>query len=707
MSTVDELASPQFQELSHLAARYRVDLSRFRALRAKLDAADPDTKGVATVNLGAQLAAHDLLQPHRLQRLIAVPVQRDIEDFVRALCRALASTEDPRHASAKVGRHGICEYQVVHTVPELFSTAMIDAILHGGDDVSEITDGVVRALDALWAELCTPLVAAERHSLQADAPAVRKLSAFVLRLVQMLDNGRTAAGIFGVAKAEFTNLRHTIHRVVTDSLVLGLRSPQRAAHRPAHGAHRAARRQRGRRDGIRRVGARTRRAAARCARVRRHAHGGARRDGRVCHRVARAVPARRGERSVHQRARRDATFLWRVQYLDVARLRVADCAQLVRPTARPAHRARALRAAIARRVRHAAARPRLALVRVAADCARDRRARVQVVEPDGRPDGALRRCRAACGRRRPRRVCGTPCPRRRKRGRRRAARGSSSGSSSGAIASAAGALTAVALSTTSASPSVASTVAAAAARSGDFFVRPVAKSKSIPFTPSAVARSSLLEYTVLYSLMSLLENILAERRANMNHGVVGIAMSTVTDEVATMVMTMYRSEGALILKLADGDASSASLNVKMLRKLVVWTVRKVLKCGQDGCAAARRAEAPRAAVHGRGARRPAQRAERVAAHWHRRERPRLLLVLGPLGAPQDPPRRVLAAAGGRGVGRGETAARERGPAQGGGRGSWDRRGRGRDGDRRDVSEVTELLLPLQEFDSERKPVYVH
>lgn len=611
MSTVDELASPQFQELSHLAARYRVDLSRFRALRAKLDAADPDTKGVATVNLGAQLAAHDLLQPHRLQRLIAVPVQRDIEDFVRALCRALASTEDPRHASAKVGRHGICEYQVVHTVPELFSTAMIDAILHGGDDVSEITDGVVRALDALWAELCTPLVAAERHSLQADAPAVRKLAAFVLRLVQMLDNGRTAAGIFGVAKAEFTNLRHTIHRVVTDSWFSASEVPSapltdlRTAPTAPPADNEAA-------------------ATAFVAWVR--AHGARLHDALVSDATRMEALAATGEFATewHGLCLRDEasdpstsalvetprfyggfnTSTSRVYALPIAPnscgpLRVLRTVRVlfvlrslvVSGTLQLGRVSRSYASLlIAREIDVLVCKSSSLMGDLMALCAdaglpADDDALDAFVERLVRGDGS------AGG---------------------DAARGSSSGSSSGAIASAAGALTAVALSTTSASPSVASTVAAAAARSGDFFVRPVAKSKSIPFTPSAVARSSLLEYTVLYSLMSLLENILAERRANMNHGVVGIAMSTVTDEVATMVMTMYRSEGALILKLVDGDASSsASLNVKMLRKLVVWTVRKVLKCGQDGCAAARRAEAPRATVFTaavRGGQRSAQNA---------------------------------------------------------------------------------------------------
>ena len=578
MATVDELASPQFQELSQLAARYRVDLQRFRVLNAKLKVADSETKDVSTINIGAELAAHELLQPHRLQRLIAVPVQRDIEDFVRALCRALASTEDPRHASSKVGRHGICEYQVVHAVPELLGTAVLDAILHGGEDVSDITDGVVRALDGLWAELCTPLVTAERRILSADVPAVRKLAAFVLRLVQMLDNKRPTASIFATAKCEFTGLRHTLHRVVTDSWFRAsfvVTQPLTALRTEA--ATEAA-------------------AEAFVAWLR--AHGASFHDALVADATRMEALAAKGEFAPewHGLCLRDEAqdpstsalvetprfyggFNTSTSRVYALPLPTSSCGPMrVLRSARVLFVLRSLVVSgtlqlgrvsrsyasllVAREIDVLMCKSSSLMADLTALCAD-----AGLAADTDTLDAFVERLVHGDG------------------GRTQAEGGGGGGG--------VGLPTAIALSATNTASSTLST--AAAVRSEDYFVRPVAKAKTIVFAPSAVARTSLVEYTVLYAIAFHLETILAERRTTMHAGVVGIALSTIADKAAELLTTMYRAEGAAILKLVDSEASTgAGLNVKLLRKLCAVIVRKALKCGHDGCAAARRVEAPRA-----------------------------------------------------------------------------------------------------------------
>jgi hypothetical protein len=215
-SPFDEVCfkSPQFQELSHLAARYRGDIERFRALHARLVG---DAHLGDSVEIGAELAMHGLLEPHRLEHLIATPIQRDVEDFVKNMTASLAQTEFPKHTSAKVARHGIHEFQLQHTVSEVLGAAVVRALLDGGDFDGAITSSVVRTLDDLWVELCTPLVAGECKALETDLPAVRKLAAFVLRLVQMRNNDRSSAAIYTTAKAEFSGIRHTLHRVTNDA----------------------------------------------------------------------------------------------------------------------------------------------------------------------------------------------------------------------------------------------------------------------------------------------------------------------------------------------------------------------------------------------------------------------------------------------------------------------------------------------------------
>jgi hypothetical protein len=134
-----------------------------------------------------------------------------------------------------------------------------------------------------------------------------------------------------------------------------------------------------------------------------------------------------------------------------------------------------------------------------------------------------------------------------------------------------------------------------AATGVDFLVRPLAKAKTIGFHPSAVPRASLVEYTVVHSIAVVLHCILAEEKPSMHAAVVGLPITTIADEAQSNLNLMCRSEGVSILKLVDPDAHTGGvLHAGFLRKLVLWTLRKLLKAGLEGAAAAKRASAPRA-----------------------------------------------------------------------------------------------------------------
>jgi hypothetical protein len=219
--------SPQFDELSTLAAKYKEDVRNFGELEGVLNLSTTDSDGGnKTVDLGAELFRCRVLNRQWLERCIANPVAKETDDFVKRVCSALRQTEQPCHAGQNEARHGIHEFRLIPEVSGIITRGVTEAVLlAGGDARGAIASRVVRELDIVWADVCVPIIEGERKSLEYDLPAIRKLGAFVLRLVQMNSNSKAAATLHATACCEFSGVAHTFHRVVTDDWYTASRVP--------------------------------------------------------------------------------------------------------------------------------------------------------------------------------------------------------------------------------------------------------------------------------------------------------------------------------------------------------------------------------------------------------------------------------------------------------------------------------------------------
>jgi len=123
----------------------------------------------------------------------------------------------------------------------------------------------------------------------------------------------------------------------------------------------------------------------------------------------------------------------------------------------------------------------------------------------------------------------------------------------------------------------------------DFLVRPDAKHKSIDFWPSKVHRASLLEYLVVYSLASTLNEMLSGLRKSIDFVAIEMSNSAIFERVATNIKRLHRTEGSSLDRIVDN--SDLSINKTALQQMTVHIVKKVIKAGQDGVLAAQRATA--------------------------------------------------------------------------------------------------------------------
>lgn len=610
--------SPQFQELSSLAAQYREDIRNFRALQELLEAS---VKGRTTVDLGAELARCQVLNRHRLERCIATPIAKETEDFVRRVCVVLRQTENPRHTSQKVARHGIHEFKLIPEAATIISRAVVEAVLlSGGDARGTIADRVVSELDALWTDVCLPIIEGERKSLESELPATRKLAAFVIRLVQMKQNGRPPETVHATAKSEFCGVAHTLHRVSTDDWYTASRVSVWLLSTCC--------------------------VAEYCAEV------GKRLMGWLEHAAGAFHDALIADCASIEALRTTSEFApeWHG-------LRISDSADdpataaLIEPpqyvgafnsyTGRiyalpstPIHGSSLRTVGVVRTLhvlRSLVANGMFSLGKFAAAYAKelvDREQQVitcktsgilsnllmlcqdfnfpaDAVAIDRFVDGLVRqstgRARASSPGDRAQHVatfggcCAVPPSR-------------AASASAGRLASSSDASSA----SSASSASVETTVAVQSIlRSGhhgrDFFCRPEAKHKTIDFWPSRVARTSLLEYLVVYSLATMINEILSGTRTTFDIAAVGLSNSAIVDRVASNMQRLYRTDGSPLGRLmldsvpASADhasdhayGGSAAINRMALKQMVSFTVKKVIRAGAEGTLAAQRIAAPHA-----------------------------------------------------------------------------------------------------------------
>ena len=219
--------SPQFDELSTLAAKYKEDVRNFGELEGVLNSSTTDRGGGnMPIDLGAELFRCRVLNRQWLERCISNPVAKETDDFVRRVCSALRQTEQPCHAGQNEARHGIHEFRLIPEVSGIIARGVTEAVLlAGGDARGAIATRVVRELDIVWADVCVPIIEGERKSLEYDLPAIRKLGAFVLRLMQMNSNSKGAATLHATASCEFSSVVHTFHRVYREDWYTASRVP--------------------------------------------------------------------------------------------------------------------------------------------------------------------------------------------------------------------------------------------------------------------------------------------------------------------------------------------------------------------------------------------------------------------------------------------------------------------------------------------------
>ena len=205
--------SPLFDELCCLAVKYREDIRKFDELdRVIYD----NGKFKPTIDLGLELKKCRILNRFWLERNILLPVRKETENFIRRMCSGLREKEEPCRSSQNEARHTFYEFKLIPELAAVISSAVIEAVLSSEEGDLNIRRRVLNELDVLWGEICTTIIEGERKSLEYDQPSIKKLSAFVLRLIQMNANGRSGKALYATASLEFSGISHTFHRIVTD-----------------------------------------------------------------------------------------------------------------------------------------------------------------------------------------------------------------------------------------------------------------------------------------------------------------------------------------------------------------------------------------------------------------------------------------------------------------------------------------------------------
>ena len=210
---IENLASKseQFFELANRAAQNKIEIVNFFDIEKIIDESKTNSTGLINFGVG-------MFKNHGLfERCIKIPIEREIEEFVRRTCCSLRQTENARHSSQNEARHGIFEFKLIPEVSSILSRGVVDAsFIEGGDVNGLIANRVVGELDVAWTRFCAPIVDGERKCQEIELTSIRKLSAFILRLVQMNENKKPASMIYSASAFEFGNVSHIFHRVTTD-----------------------------------------------------------------------------------------------------------------------------------------------------------------------------------------------------------------------------------------------------------------------------------------------------------------------------------------------------------------------------------------------------------------------------------------------------------------------------------------------------------
>lgn len=201
----------QFEELTELAKKYKIDVENFQKLQIELEQKPDDCQ---TVDLGGVLEAVGVLDRHRLERCISRSVTFATEEFVRNVTKTLHQSEVPGKSSRIVAKNGIYEFQLLPEIAACLTKAAMDAALNRSK--TGLADAVVFELDGLWNRFCSTIIDCEKRLLAATLPLFRKLAAYVLRLAQMRENGKPNAQIRKTAKAEYPRISHVVRRLQVD-----------------------------------------------------------------------------------------------------------------------------------------------------------------------------------------------------------------------------------------------------------------------------------------------------------------------------------------------------------------------------------------------------------------------------------------------------------------------------------------------------------
>lgn len=566
--------SPQFDELSSLAAAYRTDIHNFKALGVILDEKTTGSVRV-TIDLGAELSRSKVLNKHRLERCITAPVAKETDEFVRRMCIVLRQTEDPYKTSHKTARHGIHEFRLLPAVSGIISRAVVEAVLlAGGDARGRIAERVVAELDALWVDICLPIVDGERKSLESELIAMRKLVAFVSRLVQMRLNRRTFATIHTIASSEISRIAHTIFRITSDDWFTAARVSVSellaccsAQYDESIGSRLVAWLDDSGRllhDSL----------VADCARIE---------ALRTASDFAPEFYALRLADSADDPA--SAALIEPPQYMRSFNTESGRIYAIPTRHASPVRTIGVVRVFFA--LRSLIANGFFPIGKFDALFAKELVCREQEVltfKNSGILSNLLLICHdfgvAADAVTLDRFVDGIA--RDRKTTSEREQR-----SFSGCCA-----IPSHSSRTSASSALIKPAIGQPSSAGCDFLVRPDAKHKSIDFWPSKVPRASLLEYLVVYSLATTLNEMLSGSRKSIDFVAVEMSNSAIFERVAANIKRLHRTEGSPLSRLVDNsDHGGASINPVALKQMTAHIVKKVIKAGHDGALAAQRATA--------------------------------------------------------------------------------------------------------------------
>jgi len=570
-------SSPQFDELSLLAAQYRTDIKNFHMLQSILKT-NSNYNERRAVDLGVELARCRVLNRHRLERCLAGPVAKETEEFVRRVCIVLRQIENPRHTSHTVARHGIHEFRLLPAVSGIISRAVVKAALLADSEMRvEVANRLVAELDELWFEICLPIIDGERKLLENTLLQTRKLAAFVSRLVQMVQNKKSVETVHAIAKGEFSGVSHMIYRISTDDWYLASRVPVndlvvccnvefdeaigKSILEWIDGSGRSFH------DAI----------VADCVRI------------ETLSTTSEFAPAwyalGLGESADDPAA---VALIEAPQYIGSFNSETGRIYAISQQCASPVRTIGIVRTFYVLRSLIANGSFPIGKFDVAyATELVDREQQVLSFKNSGILSNLLLLCNDfncnADAKMLDNFVDGLARDR-------QLSTGQSSFSSCCCAVPSAHTSTSV----SSVEPTVVPTPISPPPRNGsDFFIRPDAKHKSIDFWPSKVQRASLLEYLVVYSLATATNEVLSGSRRSLDFAAVGIANSVLVERVCNNAQKLYRTHGSPLVRLfghADGN-NGASINQAALKQMTSHIVKKLLKAGNDGVIAARRAAA--------------------------------------------------------------------------------------------------------------------